>query len=88
MSFLPTSMPRTRARPRAFADRAAPALENARLYEGMRSSARRFEALSRADNELFRSLDLDTVLQAFVDVTVDVLGVDKSIVTTGTWMRA
>jgi signal transduction histidine kinase len=56
------------------------ALENARLYEDMRSSARRFEALSRADNELFRSLDLDTVLQAFVDVTVDVLGVHKSMV--------
>jgi signal transduction histidine kinase len=67
---------------RAFADHAALAIENARLYEEMRSSARRFEALSRADSELFRSLDLDTVLQAFVDVTVDVLGVDKSIVTT------
>ena len=67
---------------RAFADQAALALENARLYEEMRSSARRFEALSRADSELFRSLDLDTVLQALVDVTVDVLGVDKSMVTT------
>jgi signal transduction histidine kinase len=67
---------------RAFADQAALAIENARLYEDMRSSARRFEALSRADDELFRSLDLDTVLQAFVDVTVEVLGVDKSIVTT------
>jgi signal transduction histidine kinase len=67
---------------RAFADQAALAIENARLYEEMRSSARRFEALSRADSELFASLDLDTVLQAFVDVTVDVLGVDKSIVTT------
>jgi signal transduction histidine kinase len=67
---------------RAFADQAALALENARLYEEMRGSSRRFEAISRADDELFRSLDLDTVLQAFVDVTVDVLGVDKSIVTT------
>jgi signal transduction histidine kinase len=67
---------------RAFADQAAVAIENARLYETMRSSARRFEALSRADSELFSSLDLDTVLQALVDVTVDVLGVDKSMVTT------
>jgi signal transduction histidine kinase len=48
----------------------------------MRGSARRFEALSRADSEPFLSLDLDTVLQALVDVTVDVLGVDKSMVTT------
>jgi len=66
----------------AFADQAALALENARLYEEMRSSARRFEALSRADSELFRSLDLNTVLQALLDVTVDVLGVDKSMVST------
>jgi len=67
---------------RVFADQASIAIENARLYEEMRSSARRFEALSRADNELFRSLDLDTVLQALVDVTVDALGVDKSMVST------
>ena len=67
---------------RAFADQAALALENARLYDEMRNSARRFEALSRADTELFRSLDLDTVLQALVDVTVDVLGADGAIVAT------
>jgi signal transduction histidine kinase len=67
---------------RAFADQAALALENARHYEDMRGSARRFEALSKADQELFRSLDLDTVLQALVDVTVDVIGVDASMVTT------
>jgi len=67
---------------RAFADQASIAIENARLYEEMRGSARRFEALSRADTELFLSLDLDSVLQALVDVTVDVLRVDKSMVTT------
>src|SRR5438552_6482062 len=67
---------------RAFGDQASIAIENAGLYEEMRSSARRFEALSRADSELFRSLDLDTVLQALVDVTVDVLGTDKSMVST------
>ncbi|MEO8458551.1 MAG: GAF domain-containing protein, partial [Chloroflexota bacterium] len=66
----------------AFANQAAVALDNARLYEDMRSSARRLEALSRADSELFRSLDLNTVLQALVDVTVDVLGADKSMVST------
>ncbi len=66
----------------ALADQAALALENARLYEEMRRSAREYEVLSRADTELFQSLDLDSVLQALVDVTVDVLGVDKSIVTT------
>src|SRR6266545_7612705 len=67
---------------RVFADQASIAIENARLYEEMRSSARRFEALSRADSELFRSLDLDTVLQALVDVSVDVLETDKSMVST------
>jgi signal transduction histidine kinase len=67
---------------RAFADQAALAIDNARLYEEMRASARRFEALSRADSELFRSLDLDIVLQALVDVTVDVLGAHKSMVST------
>jgi signal transduction histidine kinase len=67
---------------RAFADQAALALGNARLYEDMRASAREFEVLSRADSELFRSLDLDAVLQALVDVTVDMLGTDKSMVAT------
>jgi signal transduction histidine kinase len=50
--------------------------------EGAIDSARLYEALSRADTELFRSLDLDTVLQALVDVSVDVLGTDKSMVAT------
>jgi signal transduction histidine kinase len=67
---------------RPLATQAAIAIENARLYEETRGSARRFEALSRADSELFRSLDLDTVLQALVDVTVDVLGTHKSMVST------
>jgi signal transduction histidine kinase len=67
---------------RAFADQAVVAIENARLYQETQSTARRFEALSRADDELFRSLDRDTVLQALVEVTVDVVGVDKSMVST------
>lgn len=39
------------------------------------------DALLRADAELFRSLDLNVVLQALVDVAVDFLGADKSLVT-------
>lgn len=67
---------------RAFADQAAVAIENARLYEDVRQKARASEALARADAELFRSLDVNTVLQALVDVTVDLLGSDKSMVAT------
>jgi GAF domain-containing protein len=67
---------------RAFADQAVVAIENARLYEEAQQAARESEALSRADAKLFRSLDLETVLQALVDVTVDVIGVDKSLVAT------
>jgi signal transduction histidine kinase len=67
---------------RPLADQAAVAIENARLYAETQRSARRFEVLSRADSELFSSLDLDTVLRALVDVTVDVLGADKSMVST------
>lgn len=65
---------------RAFADQAAVVMENARLYEEVRQRALESEALARADAELFRSLDLDTVLKALVDVTVDILGCDKSMV--------
>jgi signal transduction histidine kinase len=50
------------------------------MFEETRRSARETEALLRADAELFGSLELNTVLQALVDVAVDVLGVDKSIV--------
>jgi signal transduction histidine kinase len=65
---------------RAIGSQIAIAVDRARLFEETRRSARETEALVRADAELFRSLDLDTVLQALVDVAVDVLGVDKSIV--------
>jgi signal transduction histidine kinase/HAMP domain-containing protein len=65
---------------RAVASQAAVAIDNAGLYATSRRQARETEALLRADEELFRSLALGTVLQALVDVAVDVLGVDKSIV--------
>ena len=67
---------------RAFADQAAIAVENSRLFTEVQRSARESEALFRADAELFQSLDLDAVLQALVDVTVDVLGTEKSMVAT------
>lgn len=41
---------------------------------------RELDALLRADAELYRSLDLDEVLQALCDVAVDVVGADKSLV--------
>jgi PAS domain S-box-containing protein len=63
----------------AIASHAAVAIENARLYEEAQRAARETEALLRADAELFRSLSLESVLQALVDVTVDVLRADKSI---------
>jgi signal transduction histidine kinase len=67
---------------RAFADQAAIAIENARLFEEAQGRARETETLFRADEGLFQSLDLDTVLQALVDITVDVMGADKSTVAT------
>ena len=63
------------------ATQVAVAIENARLYEEAQRVARENEALLRADAELFRSLSLDAVLQALADVTVDILQVDKSIIT-------
>jgi signal transduction histidine kinase len=64
----------------AMASQAAVALENARLFDESKLRAQELDALLRADAELFRSLNLDEVLQALVDVAVDVLGVDKSMV--------
>jgi len=64
----------------AIAAQAAVAIENARLFAEAQRRARETEALMGADAELFRSLSLDTVLQALVDVAVDTLGADKSLV--------
>jgi signal transduction histidine kinase len=55
--------------------------ESERLLEQrVQDRTKELEALLRADTELFRSLDLDEVLQALVDVAVDVLGAHKSLV--------
>ena len=50
------------------------------LEERVEARTRELDALLRADAELYRSLDLDEVLQALVDVAVDVLGAHKSLV--------
>jgi signal transduction histidine kinase len=54
------------------------AIENARLYEQAQRRMRELEALHRADAELYRHLSLDEVLQALVDIGVDILKADKS----------
>ncbi len=54
------------------------ALENARFYREEQQQRRELQALYRADAELYRHLNLDDVLQALVDVVVDILHADKS----------
>lgn len=67
---------------RAVADQAGVAIENARLFEETKRRARETEALFRADEELFRTLNIDAVFDALVGVMVDVLQVDKCMVST------
>jgi signal transduction histidine kinase len=50
------------------------------LEQRVEGRTRDLDALLRADAELFRSLDLDEVLQKLVDVAIDVMGADKSLV--------
>ena len=64
----------------AFADQTALAIENGRLYSQAIHRSRDLEALYRADEALYRSLRLDDVLQALVDVGADVLEADSSSV--------
>ncbi len=54
------------------------ALENARLYQQEYERRRELEALYRADEELYRHLRIEQVLQSLVDVAVDILEADKS----------
>jgi signal transduction histidine kinase len=54
------------------------AVENARLYDQAQQRMRELEALHLADAELYRYLSLDEVLQALVDIGVDILEADKS----------
>jgi signal transduction histidine kinase len=64
----------------AFANHAAAAVQNARLYAQTVQQARDVGALYRADEELHRSLRLDDVLQALVDVVTGILQADKAAV--------
>ncbi len=61
----------------AFADQTALAIENARLYGQAIHRSRNLDALYRADEVLYRSLRLPDVLQALVDVGIDVLEADS-----------
>ena len=64
----------------SFADQTALAIENARLHAQTLRRSRDLEALYRADEVLYRSLRLDQVLQALVDVASDVLQADMTSV--------
>jgi signal transduction histidine kinase len=54
--------------------------ERIRLYAQTEQRRRELEALYRADETLYRSLRVDDVLQALVDVAADVLRADKTSV--------
>ncbi len=58
------------------------AVENARLFGQAEQQMKELEALYRADERMHRHLHLDQVLQALVDVAVDILKADKSSVLT------
>jgi signal transduction histidine kinase len=60
------------------ASQAAIAIQNARLFEETERRRQDLAALYSADEELYRYLDQDQVLQALVDVAVDILQADKS----------
>lgn len=62
----------------AFANQVAVTIENARLFAQTEQHSQELEALYRADDELYRHLRLENVLQALVDVAVGILGADKS----------
>ncbi len=64
----------------AFADQTGLAIENARLHAQSLQRSRDLEALYRADEVLYRSLRLEEVLQALVDVATDVLRADMTSV--------
>jgi signal transduction histidine kinase len=62
----------------AFANQAAIALENSRLFEDAEQRTKELEALYHADEELLRFLSLDDILQALIDIATIILHADKS----------
>ncbi|MFN0148580.1 MAG: GAF domain-containing protein [Dehalococcoidia bacterium] len=63
---------------RAIADQAAAAVENARLFSAVEERTRQLQSLYRADEVLHRSLQLEDVTKALLDVVVDTLGADDA----------
>ncbi|MEO8540955.1 MAG: GAF domain-containing protein [bacterium] len=72
--------PSERAMFDAFSARASLAIQNAVLFEESQRRAREMEALYRADEALHRSLALEDVLGAMIDLAIDLLGADSSLV--------
>lgn len=62
-----------------FAQLASIALDNAQLFAQADRRTMQIEALYQADQELYKHLELDDVLQTLVDVAVDILKIDKSV---------
>jgi signal transduction histidine kinase len=62
-----------------FAQLASIALDNANLFAQAEQRTRQIEALYQGDQELYRHLELKDVLQTLVNVAVDILKVDKSV---------
>ncbi len=61
-----------------FAQLASIAMDNAQLFEQADQRTLQIQALYRADEEIYRHLETHEVLQALVDVAVDILQADKS----------
>ena len=69
-----------------FAQLASIALDNAQLFSQAEQRTHQIEALYRADQELYRHLELTDVLQTLVNVAVGILKADKSVLLT--WNEA
>jgi signal transduction histidine kinase len=62
-----------------FAQLASIALDNAQLFSKADQRTTQIEALYQSDQELYKNLDLDEVYQTLVDVAVDILKINKSV---------
>jgi signal transduction histidine kinase len=67
---------------RAVAEQAAPVMDNAWLFNETQRRANEVEALSKADQSLHRSILLEDVYHAMIDLAVDLLGADRSLLLT------
>ena len=78
--FLTSAVIESRKRAAASLREAERTRETAELYAQSEERSRELEALYRADEQLYRNLRLDQVLQALVDVVIDLLHADKASV--------